>query len=79
MTFVRPFTLPIFLVGIGSALDVFPASVVHTVQRPFAGYSDAQLLASDWYRVGQAFYGAMSELTAGVPHVQEEEASSSKK
>ena len=33
---------------------------VSNVLRPFAGLSDSQLLASDWNRVGQAFYSAMS-------------------
>ena len=57
---MRPLTMPLFLAGFGSALEIYPLPHVYIVRRPFSGLSDAQLIASDWNRVGQAMYSAMN-------------------
>ncbi len=71
---MRPMILTTFFCGIGNALEIFPVPHVYEVRRPFAGYSDAQLIASDWNRVGQAFYAAMDATVRETAGVEEEEA-----
>ena len=48
-----------FVAGIGSALEVYPIPITIAVRRQCPEATDAQRLASDWYRVGTAIYSAM--------------------
>jgi hypothetical protein len=57
---MRRYTIPLFVSSIGSALDFYPVPFLFNVRRPHAGFTDAQLLASDWNRVGQALYSSMN-------------------
>jgi hypothetical protein len=61
--------MPLFLAGIGSALEIYPVPHAYIVRRPFQGLSDAQLLASDWNRVGQALYSAMNVVAPEIADV----------
>ena len=63
--------LPFFLGGIGSAAEVYPVPILSPIHRPFSGLTDAQLLASDWYRVGHALYSAMHSIRRENASVQE--------
>ncbi len=54
------YTVPIFFAGMGSALEIYPVPHVYTIRRFPDGLSDAQRLASDWYRVGHALYSVMN-------------------
>lgn len=50
-----------FLAGIGGALEVYPLPIRFSVRQPSAGLTDAQRLASDWYRVGGAIRSAIND------------------
>lgn len=66
------FNLPTFVCGVGSVLEVYPVPHLYNFQRHMPELSDAQRLAGDWNRVGQALYTAL-DAVAGEPHEQEEE------
>lgn len=71
-------TLPIFVAGIGSALEVYPVPLLYPIRRHFDGLTDAQLLASDWYRVGHALYSAMGSAGAENAVGEEQETTASR-
>jgi hypothetical protein len=73
---VRSLTIPIFLAGVGSAIEVYPVPYLYTIRRPFDGLTDGQLLASDWHRVGQALYSAMGSVCSEIADVEKEQARS---
>ena len=56
---MRPYTFPSFVGGMGSALEIYPVPHTYVIRSPFAKLTDAQRLASDWYRVGRALYYAL--------------------
>ena len=56
------FRASFFVSGIGSALEVYPLPVTITARRHCPDATDAQRLASDWYRVGWAINSAMDSL-----------------
>ena len=58
------YTVPLFVAGMGSALELCPLPYRVVVQRQFVGLSDAQRLASDWYRVGYALYSSIDAISA---------------
>jgi hypothetical protein len=66
------YTLPFFLAGMGSALEVWPAPCLFPVRRYPDGLTDAQRLASDWYRVGHSLYSAIGSLNAEKTGGEEE-------
>jgi hypothetical protein len=68
-----PQTLPIFLSGVGSVLEVCPVPHVYQVRSIFAGLTDSQRLASDWYRVGYALYSAIGVVASENAIGQEQE------
>lgn len=71
---MRPLTIPLFISSIGSALDFYPVPFLFEVRRPHYGFSDAQLLASDWNRVGQAIYCSMNSVLPGAEGADPQEA-----
>ena len=44
----------------GSALEIYPVPHTYTIKSYYGGLSDTQKIASDWYRVGSAFYSIMN-------------------
>jgi hypothetical protein len=52
-------TMPIFVSGIGSAMEVSPVPFHYPIASPVSGISDSQKLASDWLRVGHSLYASM--------------------
>jgi hypothetical protein len=67
------YRLPLFVAGIGSALEIYPIPHIFQFQRPFAGLTDDQLLASDWYRVGRALQKALNSQDAETSRGEEQE------
>jgi hypothetical protein len=59
MQLMRRYTIPYFFAGIGSTLELFPLPIVFKGSPLSEGTSDAQRIASDWYRVGWAIYSAI--------------------
>jgi hypothetical protein len=49
----------IFLSGMGSAVEIYPSPVMVVITRPDPNASDADRIASDWRRVGQALSNAI--------------------
>ena len=56
---MNKYTFPFFLSGIGSALEVYPLPITFQHTQYSQDTTDAQRLASDWYRVGWAIYSAI--------------------
>jgi hypothetical protein len=61
---MRPLTIPFFVCGVGSVLEMYPVPMAYHVERPSATMTDAQRLASDWQRVGRALSAAMTTARA---------------
>ena len=53
------YTIPLFVAGMGSALEVYPVPHQYIVRSIWGGLGDGQRLASDWYRVGHALYSTI--------------------
>jgi hypothetical protein len=66
------YTLPIFLGGVGSALEVFPVPHLYKVRRFPEGLNDAQRLALDWYLVGHALYSAIDSTDLEIGRGEEQ-------
>lgn len=60
---MRPLTIPMFLCGMGSVLEIYPVPYLYQFHRHRPDLSDAQRLANDWRRVGEAMYSAMGSLS----------------
>ena len=58
------YTLPFFLSGFGSALEICPIQRLYPIRRYTDGLTDSQRLASDWYRVGYSIYSAIGAVPA---------------
>lgn len=66
-------SIPFFLGGMGSSLEVYPVSYLYPIQRYFP-LADTQLLASDWFRVGHAIYSVLETVGAEARGGEEQEA-----
>lgn len=62
ITEMMTYTKSYFVSGIGSALEVYPIPIAFAPRRHCPEATDAQRLASDWYRVGRAIYSTMEAL-----------------
>jgi hypothetical protein len=59
---VRRYTTTFFLAGVSSVLEVYPVPQRIVVHRFPQGLTDAQRLATDWYRVGQSLYASIGKI-----------------
>jgi hypothetical protein len=58
------YSIPLFIGGIGCALEVYPVPHLYVIRSEWGSLTDAQRLASDWYRVGHALYSALDKTNA---------------
>ena len=61
---MRSLLVPVFLQGLGSALEIAPAASLFPFQRLNPDLSDGQRLASDWQRVGNAMRSAIAQVAS---------------